>query len=200
MTKRSRSRRGVMTRKKPQTQEDQFIRDKNNRAPKSKSNREKKIMNSIANTTIILTSTMVGALTEAMMNTADAVVSGMAEAISGKEAGEKVNEEFKQKQPEVNEKIESMISEMRKDIYAQLAQKSKQIEPLLSDPAFDIGPKTIEKHDFKLPKLTEELDDTVLAQYTQLLVSEDPSFAQMFKELTNWMNTLPKFPKKTTKQ
>jgi len=162
------------------------LQDKNDQALKSKSNREKKIM--------------MGAFAEVMMNTAGAMASGMAEAMSGKEAGEKVNKEFKQKLPEVNEKIKRMISEVRRDIYVQLAQKSKEIEPLLSDPAFDIGPKTIEKHDFKLPKLTEELDDTVLAQYTQLLASEDPSFTKMFKELTSWMNTLPKFPKKTAKE
>ena len=67
----------------------------------------------------------------------------------------------------------------------------KKIKPLLSDQAFDVGPKIIEEYDFKLPKLTEELNDSALAQYTQLLVSEDPSFAKMFKELTSWMNTLP---------
>ena len=89
-----------------------------------------------------------------------------------------------------------IISDIRKDVYIQLEQKSKEIAPLLSDPIFDVGPKTIEKYDFKLPKLTEELNDWTLAQYTQLLVSEDPNFAKMFKKLASWMNNLPKFPSK----
>jgi hypothetical protein len=89
---------------------------------------------------------------------------------------------------------------VRKDVYAQLGQKEKEIEPLLSDSAFDVGPKIIEKYDFKLPKLTEELDDSALAQYAQLLISDDSSFTEMFTELTSWMNTLPKFPDKTNKK
>lgn len=167
---------------------------------KSETDRGEKIMNAIVNTSIILMSTMMGAFTAVMMNTTGAMVSGMAEALGGKEAEEKVNEELKQKLPEVDEKTKTLISDMRKDIYAQLKQKSKDTEPLLSDPTFDIGPKIIDRYDFKLPKLTEELDDSALAQYTQLLTSGEPSFAEMFKELTNWMNTLPKFPEKNNKE
>jgi valyl-tRNA synthetase len=186
-----------MARKKVQTRSGQSVQDKNDRALKTEKDRERRIMNSMANTSIILMSTMMGAFTEVMMKTTGAMASGMAEAISGKQAGEKANEEFKQKQPEVDEKIKRMISDMRKDIYTQLGQKSKKIKQLLSDTAFDAGPKTIEKYDFGLPKLTEELDAGTLAQYTQLLVSEDPNFAEMFKELTRWMETLPKLPEKT---
>lgn len=166
----------------------------------SKTDREKKIMNSIVNTSIILMSTMMCAFTEAMMNTTTAMASGMAEAIGGKEAGEKVDKEFKQKLPEVDVKIKRMISDVRRDVYVQLKQRRKELEPLLSDPAFDIGPKIVDKYNFKLPKLTKELDDSALAQYSQLLVSEDLSFTEMFKELTSWMNTLPKFPEKTDKK
>ena len=71
---------------------------------------------------------------------------------------------------------------------------------MLSDPAFDDGPKIIEKYDFKLPKLTQELDDNALAHYSQLLVSEDPRFAKMFRELTKWINSLPKLPEQTSKK
>ena len=169
-------------------------------ALQSKTDRGKKIMNAIVNTSIILMSTMMDEFTELMMNTTGAMASGMAEALGGKEAGQEVNKEFKQKLPEVDEKMKTMISDVRKDVYAQLGQRRKEIEPLLSDPAFDIGPKIIEKYDFKLPKLTEELNDSTLAQYTQLLVSEDPSFSKMFKDLTSWMNTLPKSPEKTNKK
>jgi hypothetical protein len=93
-----------------------------------------------------------------------------------------------------------MISDIRKDIYAQMGQKRKELEPLLSDSIFEVGPKIIEKYDFKLPKLTQELDDTALAQYSQLLVGEDPRFAKMFKELTEWISSLPKPPEKTSRK
>ena len=99
--------------------------------------------------------------------------------------------------PEVDEKMKEMISDVRKDVYAQMVQKREEIVPFLSDPAFDLGPKIIAGYDFNLPRLTEELDDGALAQYSQLLVSEDPSFAEMFEKLTNWINTLPKFPDKS---
>lgn len=186
-----------MARKKRSNIENQ-INQGNAGALQDKTVREKKIMNAIANTSIILMSMMMGAFTKVMMDTTGAVASGMAGALGGKEAEEKVTEEIKQGLPEVDEKVKTLISDMRKDVYAQLAQKSKETEPLLSDPAFDVGPKIVEKYDFKLPKLTEELDDNALAQYVQLLVSEASSFAEMFRELTSWMSALPKFPEKTT--
>jgi hypothetical protein len=116
----------------------------------------------------------------------------MAQALGGEEAGVKVNEEIKRGLPEVDEKMKEMISGIRKDIYAQMGQKRQELEPLLSDPAFEVGPKIIEKYDFKLPKLTQELDDNTLAQYSQLLVREDVCFSKMFKELTIWIGSLPK--------
>jgi hypothetical protein len=162
--------------------------------------REKKIMNTIVNTSIILMSTLMGAFTEVMVNITGAMASGMAESISGKEVGDQVHREVKQKLPEVDEKMKKLISDVRKDVYVQLGQKAKEIIPLLSDQTFDVGPRIIEKYDFKLPKLSEELDDSALAQYSQLLASEDSGFATMFKELTSWLNSLPKFPDKTTQK
>ena len=69
--------------------------------------------------------------------------------------------------------------------------KRAKLKPFLVDAAFDAGPEIIEKYSFNLPKLTEQLDDTSLAQYTLLLVSEDPQFTTMCQELTRSMNSLP---------
>jgi hypothetical protein len=129
-----------------------------------------------------------------------AVASGMAEAMGGKEAGDEVNKEINQKLPEVDNKMKAMISDIRKDIYAQMGQKKKEIAPLLADPAFDVGPKIIENYDFNLQKLTQELDDKTLTQYSQLLVKEDPRFVKMFQELAKWLNSLPKPQEKTKKK
>jgi hypothetical protein len=162
--------------------------------------RDKKILNSVVNTSIILMSTMLGGLSEAMVSAGGVMASGMAGAVGGREAREKVNQEYKQKVPEINEEMGKMISDLRKEVSAQLKQKIKDIGPLLSDPNYDIGPNTIEKYDFNLPKLTEELDDNTLAQYIQLLIKEDPHFTQMFKELVSWMNTLPDSVEKNVKE
>lgn len=166
----------------------------NTEKTKISSDRDKKIMNSIANVSILMVSIMMGAFSELMVNMTGEVASGMASVLSGEDAGTKVKEEIEQKIPEVDEKMKAMISDIRKDIYAQFGQKRQELEPLLSDSAFDVGPQIIEKYDFNLPKLTEELDDASLAKYTKLMVNEDHKFEEMYKGLTEWMNTLPKLP------
>ncbi len=152
--------------------------------------RENKILNSMVNVSVILMSTLMGAFANVVVDSTSAIASGMVEAIDGKEHGDKVDEEIKQNLPEVEEKMKTMISSIKKDIYLQMRQK--EMEQVLSDPAFDVGPKIIEKYDFKLPKLTQELDDNSLTKYSQLLESQDMRFAEMFKELTEWINSLPK--------
>jgi len=165
-----------------------------------KAGREKKIMNLIVNTSIILMSTLMGGLTEAMMNMTGAMASGVADAVGGEEAEKEVSEELKAKLPEVDDKIKAMISDIRKDMYVQMEQKKADIEPHLSDPVFDVGPKKVDEYDFGLPKLTEELDDGTMAQYAYLLVSEDQTFGELFGALSDWMNTLPMPSKKTEKK
>ena len=163
----------------------------------SESNREKRIVITIANTSIIIMSSMMDAFGELMIQATGSMATGLATALGGEESGEEVKKEFDQKLPEVNKKMKAMISEVRDDLYAQFKQKHKQMQPLLSDPIFDVGPKIVEKYDFGMPKLNEELDDTTLAQYAVLFTSEDPLFVEMFQELTSWMNGLPNFPEKT---
>ena len=159
--------------------------------------REKKIMNLIVNTSIILMSTLMGGLTETMMNMTGAMASGMAGALGGEETGEEVRQEFKAKLPEVDDKMKAMISDVRKDMYLQMEQKKSEIKPLLSDPVFDAGPNKVNEFDFGLPKLTEELDDGTIAQYAYLLVSEDKTFGELFGAVSDWMQNLPIPPKKT---
>lgn len=159
-------------------------------------NRMQRVMNSITNASIILMSALTGGLTEAMMETTGVAASGMAESMAGEEAGDEVRKEFEEKVPEVDDKIRGLISEVRREVYDQIAEKRKEIEPLISDSVFDVGPQIVDGYDFGLPKLTEELDDEALARYSRLLVSEDPSFSEMFNQLVSWMNTLPKLPEK----
>ena len=191
--------RDSMTEKDSSDNADQAVQSKNDEASQGQTGRENKIMNLIVNTSVILMGTLMGGLTEAMMNVTGAMAGGMAGAVAGEEAGEEVSREFKQKLPEVDDKMKEMIADVRKDLYVQMEQKKKEIEPYLADPVFDVGPEKIDKYDFSLPKLTEELDDSTIAQYAYLLVSEDQNFAEMFTEITDWMNTLPTPPAKTDK-
>ena len=93
--------------------------------------RNKKIMNLIANTNIILLSTLED-LANLMMDSMGAVVAGIAETIDG-EAGKDVYE-VEQKPPEVNEKVKAVVSEVRQDVYRQMEDKKGSIEQFLPDP------------------------------------------------------------------
>lgn len=159
------------------------------------SSRENKIMNTIVNTSILLMSTLMGGLGELMVNVTGELAAGMAEAFSGEKAGKETREKVKQKLPEVDDKMREMISSMRKDIYLQMEQKNKEIAPFMADPVFDLGPQKVDAYDFGIPKLSEGLDDDTLAQYTYLLISEDATFAELFGQLMEWLNKLPKVPK-----
>jgi len=180
-----------MVRKKSSGTKNQSIKTKDG-VSQNEAGPEDKIINALANTSVILMGMMMGAFTQVVGSTMGAMASGMAEAFAGKEASDKVDEEIKQGLPEIDAKMKAGISDMRKEIYSQMKQKRQEIKAVLADPAFEVGPKIIEKYDFNLPKLTQELDDNTLSQYSQLLVSEDPRFVEMFKELTEWINSLPK--------
>ena len=156
-------------------------------------NREQKIMNSIINITIIMMSTMMSALAEAMTATTGAMATGLAGAFGDEDAKDKVSEEVS-KMPKANDGIEKTISSVREDAYKQLEQKWSQIKLIISDPAFDLGPKIVEKYDFGLPKLTERLDDHTLSQYSKLLMNQDRNFVKMLEDLRGWLNSLPKIP------
>ena len=175
------------------------ISSKNTAASKSDAmilseNREDEIINTMANTSIILTSMLMGAFTLMMVSVTNSMTSGIVEALGGKEPGDVIKGETKPDRSELDEKTKTIISDMKKDIYLQMSQKKQEMKQLLSDPVFDVGPRIISKYDFKLPKLTEELDDETLMNYAKLLVDEDPRFAKMFKALTEWLSTLPKPP------
>ncbi len=157
--------------------------------------REEKITNTIVNTSILLMSTLMGGLSELMVNVTSEMAAGMTEAFVGEKAGAETREKLQQKLPEVNDKMRAMISDMRKDIYSQMEAKSKEIAPFMSDPVFDLGPQKVDAYDFGMSKLSSRLDDDTLARYSCLLVSDDAAFAELFGKLMDWLNSLPKPPK-----
>jgi len=162
--------------------------------------RETKIMNTVVNTSVIIMSAMMDAFGEIMVQSTNTMATGIVNALVREESGEEIKKEFEQQMPKVNETMKTMVCDIRNDIYGQFKKKEKEILPFFSDTEFDVGPKIVEKYNFNLPKLTDELDDKTLAQYTLLLVSEEPLFTEMFNELTRWMNRMPKFPEKKEEQ
>jgi hypothetical protein len=149
--------------------------------------RNKKIMNLIANTNIILLSTLED-LADLMMDSMGAVAAGIAEAIDGEAVTDVY--EVEQDPPEANEKVKAVVSNVRQDVYRQMKQKKDSIEKYLPDPRFDDALKIVDAYEFKLPKLTEELDEATLTAYLQLLITENPKFNEMFKKLTTLMNEM----------
>ena len=149
--------------------------------------RNKKIMNLIANTNIILLSTLED-LADLMMDSMGAVAAGIAKAIDGEAVTDVY--EVEQDPPVVNEKVKAVVSDVRQDVYRQMKQKKDSIEKYLPDPRFDDALKIVDAYEFKLPKLTEELDEATLTAYFQLLITENPKFNEMFKKLTTLMNEM----------
>lgn len=157
--------------------------------------RTRRIMNTMANTGIIMMVTLMDGFAQTMVEAAGAMATGMAEEFGTEEDANEVSEEMEQKMPEAREQMMGMVSEMRQQLYDQMAQKANEITPLLTDRIFDKGPEIVEVYEFGLTRLTEELDDETIAEYAKLLVQEDKYFTEMFGELTAWMNSLPQLPK-----
>jgi F0F1-type ATP synthase membrane subunit b/b' len=153
--------------------------------------RESRIINSIVNITIIMMSVMMGAFSQVMVSATSAMASGITEAFAGKEEGAKAKDAVETKLPEVDEKMKQMVSDIRTEMYSKMQQNRQEIAPFLADPVFDAGPRIIEEYDFNLPKLNQEIDDQTLTQYAQMITSDNQRFQEMFKQLTEWLNTLP---------
>lgn len=163
--------------------------------PKDDPDRARHIMNTMANTGIIMMVTLMDGFAQTMLEATGAMAAGMSEAFGDDDASEQVAEDLEEKMPEAKGQMMSMVSEMRQQLYEQMAQKADEIGPLLADRLFDKGPEIVDVYEFGLPKLTEELDDETIAEYAKMLVQEDKFFTEMFDELTVWMNGLPQLPK-----
>ena len=153
--------------------------------------RDQKVIYAAFNTSILLMTSFMDGFAQIMTDTMGAMASGMAGAMGGEEAAEDVANEVRRNAADEEEKRRAAVCEERREVYAQIVQKRKRIEPLLQDPVFDIGPAIIERRDFGLPKMTEPLDDESMVAYSKLLVDEDPTFTEMFKELVEWVSKLP---------
>jgi hypothetical protein len=154
--------------------------------------RETKILNVICNTTILLTSVMTEAITGIFTKLSTEMVTALATGLgapedTAKEAQGKT-EDF---QKELPKEMRAQVLAMKKDITMQLNEKKEKIVPLLADRRFDEGIAIVERYEFSLPKLTNNLDDRSLLGYIALLSQNNEQFTKMFQEILEWMKNLP---------
>jgi hypothetical protein len=112
-----------MVRKKSSSTKNQSLKNRDSELG-SETVLQDKIMYAMANTSVILMSTMMGAFTQVIGSTMGAMASGMAQAMSGEEASNKVDQEIKQGQPEFDAKMKSVISDLRRHLRPNETKKS----------------------------------------------------------------------------
>lgn len=157
----------------------------------NKAERNQRVIYSAFNTSIIMMATMMEDFTEFLTDTAGAMASGMAEACGDEEAGEEIRKEVRESKGGLDQRLRELISEQREPTYKEMERKRHRIEPLITDPIWDEGPKIVDRYDFGLPKMTEVLNDDTMVAYAKMLVEEDPAFTEMFKALVDWINRVP---------
>jgi len=169
-------------------------RNQTNHATRYEDNdREGKILNLLCNTSLVLM-TM---LTEAVSQMFTTIGKGMMDALStcvGGSANASIDLDDLEKQ--IPEKLRTELMTMKKDLQQQFYAKKHEIGTFLADPRFDTGIGIVERTQLPLPKLTEDLDERSLFAYLALLQTEDAKVSAMFKELFEWMNSLPQLGKK----
>ena len=155
---------------------------------KKEDDRETKILNLLCNTSLILMSM----ITEAFSQVFTTLTKEMANAFTaGFSASQDTTKTLDDLEKNLPADLRRELMTMKTDLQKQLNEKRKELGPFLSDPRFDTGIAIAEQTSFPLPKLTEELDERSLFGYLTLLQTQNPQATAMFKELFEWMNTLP---------
>lgn len=93
------------------------------------------------------------------------------------------------------ELVSEILSDIREEAVAQMPKDPRDLKRYVADPVFDEGIEIAERYDFDRPKLTESLDDMMLASYILLLKGGDPKAKKMLRELQDWQKRLPGHPR-----
>jgi hypothetical protein len=163
------------------------IREKND------PDRETKILNLLCNTSLVLMTMLTEAVSQAFTSLTKEMVNALSTSV---DASQDASTNLDALEKNIPEKFRAEMMTMKNDLQKQLNEKKQQLTGLLSDPRFDTGIAIAERASIPLPKLTQDLDERSLYGYLALLQTEDPTVSAMFKELFEWMNTLPKFDNK----
>ncbi|MFA5103307.1 MAG: hypothetical protein WC525_09165 [Candidatus Thermoplasmatota archaeon] len=155
--------------------------------------RETKIINVLCNTSLVLMAMLTEAVSAVFTTLSKEMITALAASFGGGDDATKNRDEF---DTQIPEQFRKELMTMKQDFNKQLHEKRKELGPLLADPRFDTGLAIVERTSVPLPKITQELDERSLFGYLALLLAADPSVTALFKELFEWMNTLPQ-PEKT---
>jgi hypothetical protein len=142
--------------------------------------RERRIENLIKNLALVT----MGLFEEGLSDIADMLTqSAVEDGIGGEGAGVQLS-------PRVRLEIHGIFEDMREEIESQWPKNPAVFRRYVAQPALDEGIKIVERYDFNRPKLTQALDDEILASYVFLLMSGDKPLIGMFKELEEWQKRL----------
>jgi len=165
----------------------------NSPARKTDDDRETKILNLLCNTSLVLMTMLTEAVTQVFSTLTKEMVNALSTSFGGPQDASTNVDDLEKHLPE---KLRTELMTMKKDLRQQFDEKRHELAGLLSDPRFDAGIAIVERTQLPLPKLTEDLDERSLFAYLALLQTEDTKITEMFKQLFEWMNTLPQLGKK----
>jgi hypothetical protein len=158
--------------------------------------RDEKVENLLMNFSMIMMGMFEGVfaalaagMADALTKTADALT----EAIDSGKGATHVERAKMGPGPEVNSKVREVFAGLRKEVAEGFSNKDAKFQAFIKNPAFDEGIKIVERHRLKVPSLTDHLSDSDLAEYVNLIQSEDPEVAKMMQELGEWQQTTPRF-------
>jgi len=154
--------------------------------------REKKILNVICNTSLLLMSSFTEAFSEMFTKLSKEMITAMSTSFGNlKDATKDIHKETYSLQKELHQQMREQLLAMKTDIAVQLQEKKEKLNPLLADSRFDDGITIVERYKFGFPPRTQELDEGSLLGYIDLLQVNDPRFTTMLQELLGWMKNLP---------
>jgi hypothetical protein len=162
-------------------------------AEKKQDDRETKILNLLCNTSLVLMTMITEAFSQVFTTLTKEMVTAFTTSFG---APQNTSGNIDDLQKNLPDTIRKELMTLKKDLQKQLNEKRQDFGPLLSDPRFDTGITIAERITLPLPLLTQDLDERSLFSYLVLLQINDPQITTMFKELVEWMNTLPQPEKK----
>jgi hypothetical protein len=155
--------------------------------------RETKILNLLCNTSLLLMTMITDVFSQVFTSLTKEMVTALTTSLG---APQDITRNLDDLQKNLPDTLRKELMTMKSDLQKQLNEKRQDLGMLLSDPRFDTGIQIVEHTQLPLPKLTQDLDERSLFGYLTLLKTEDPQVTSMFKELFEWMNTLPQPEKK----
>jgi len=152
--------------------------------------RESKILNIMVNTSVLLMSLMTDAFSGAFAEMAAGMAEAVATGLGGTDKEQTEREKIKQVKTEIPKQMVTQVIQMKADMIQQLEAKKNELGKKIADPKFDAGIGIVERYDFGIPKMTQDLNEVALLKYIALLKANDAQCTKMFQELMEWMKAI----------